>query len=219
MTLCEIMLFEDLSEEMLKEISLIAISKDVGKGETIFFEGQDGDRFYGISEGSVKIFKLSADGNEQILHIFSKGDIFGEVAVFSGKTFPANARAMEFCKLLAFPRESFSALISKNTELSLKMLAVLSARLRLMTFLVENISLKSVSGRISFYLLNFEHEASAWFVLPVGKGQLAKMLGTIPETFSRSLRQLQEQGIIEVAGKKVRILDYRSLKGIANDNL
>ncbi|MCF8053695.1 MAG: Crp/Fnr family transcriptional regulator [Deltaproteobacteria bacterium] len=208
-------LFEDLSDEMLVEVDSITIRKKVCKGESIFFAGQEGDRFYGIANGSVKIFKLSAEGNEQILHIFGEGEIFAEVAVFAGSTFPANARALEASELLIFRRDLFIALLSKNADLALKMLGILSARLRIMAFLVESISLKSVSGRVSSYLLGVDHKERNWFPLTASKGDLARMLGTIPETFSRSLRRLQEQGIIEVAGKKVRIVDYNALGEIA----
>ena len=124
------LLFQGLAEDQLKEIADISIEKRFDKGRLIFNEEDDGNGFYLISEGQVKVFKLSSDGKEQILHIFGPGDPFGEVPVFSGQKFPANAAAIEKVSLLFFPRKTFIELISSRPNLALNMLAVLSKRLR-----------------------------------------------------------------------------------------
>jgi len=211
-----IFLFSNLSEGMLKSIATATLAKETSKGEMIFFEGQEGENFYAIIKGVIKIFKLTASGNEQILHIFGEGDIFGEVAVFSGETFPASAKTLENSSLLVFPRAHFIALLQKEPTLSLNMLAILSTRLRRMTALVENVSLKSVSGRLVSYLLDIDDGQGKWVTLTISKQQLAKVIGTIPETLSRTLRRLQEQGLMEVAGKRVRLVDYTALEDIAS---
>jgi CRP/FNR family transcriptional regulator len=157
------------------------------KGRSIFMEGDLGDGFYIVADGKVKIFKISAEGKEQILHIYGPGHPFGEVPVFSGQKFPANAVTLLKSHLLFFPRPSFIRLISDNPSLSLNMLAVLSMRLREFTVQIENLSLKEVPGRLASYLiyLSGEQQDSLKVTLPVSKGQLASLLGTIPETLSR----------------------------------
>jgi len=97
-------LFNGLPADQLEAIKKIAIEKPINKGEFIVSEGDEGRGFFVIAEGRVKVFKVSAEGKEQILHIFGPGQPFGEVPVFAGQRFPANAQAIEKAKVLFLPR-------------------------------------------------------------------------------------------------------------------
>jgi CRP/FNR family transcriptional regulator len=206
-------LFGGLPEEQLEAVVKISVAKKFGKGETIFFEGDPGNGFYMVAEGKVKIFKMSFAGKEHILHIFGPGEPFGEVPVFHGKPFPANAEALVKSTLIFFPREQFIALVHAHPSLALNMLAVLSLRLRRFVDQIENLSLKEVPARIAGYLLYLlEEQGSEESVeLEISKGQLASLLGTIPETLSRIFAKMSEEGLIDVDGKKIRILDRAAL--------
>lgn len=107
-------LFGGLSNVYLKEIAGISIDKYFNKGEFIFFDGDEGNGFYLVITGIVKVYKVSPEGKEQILHIVKEGETVGAVPVFSGKSFPANARAISKSRLLFFPREKFINLITNN---------------------------------------------------------------------------------------------------------
>lgn len=207
-------LFEGLPSDNHEDLASIALEKRFVKGETIFSEGQAGSGFYVIVSGRVKIYKLSADGKEQILHLFGPGEPFGEVPVFEGKRFPAHAIALEASRLLFFSRVFFVNLIKKNPSLSLNMLAVLSRRLRLFTALVDDLSLKEVPGRLAAHLLYASEKAGGTdeFTLDLPKGQLAGMLGTIPETLSRILTRLVKHGLIASDGPRITILDRKGLQ-------
>jgi len=211
------LLFQGLAEDQLKEIADISIEKRFDKGRLIFNEEDDGNGFYLISEGQVKVFKLSSDGKEQILHIFGPGDPFGEVPVFSGQKFPANAAAIEKVSLLFFPRKTFIELISSRPNLALNMLAVLSKRLRQFATQVENLSLKEVPSRLAHYLIYLiEDQGNSDIVmLGISKGQLASLLGTIPETLSRIFARMNNQGLIEVKDRNIRILNQNGLRELA----
>lgn len=211
--LAESLLFSGLPADQLQEISKIAITKRYPKGDTIFFEGDDGIGFYMVVRGKVKIFKASLDGKEQILHIFGPGEPFGEVPVFHGNPFPANAQAMSECEVLFFPRREFVELITTHPSLSLNMLAVLAMRLRRFTTQVENLSLKEVPGRLASYLqyLMEQQKRCDQLVLDIPKGQLANLLGTTSETLSRIFSKMSEEGLIRVEGKVIRILDAQRL--------
>jgi len=210
-------LFEDLPEEQHRDLASIALVKSFGRGQTIFSEGDPGTGFYVVISGRVKIYKLSADGKEQILHIFGGGEPFGEVPVFEGRRFPAHAVALDESRCLFFPRPAFTDLISRNPSLSLNMLAVLSRRLRRFTVLVDDLSLKEVPGRLAAHLLYLSdrNEGAADLELDVPKGQLAGMLGTIPETLSRILTKMVKQGLIESDGPRIRIVDREELTELA----
>jgi CRP/FNR family transcriptional regulator len=151
------------------------------------------------------------------MHIFGPGQPFGEVPVFTGKPFPASALALDASHLLFFPRDAFAGLLAENPSLSLSMLAVLSRRLRDFTVQIENLSLKEVPGRLASYLvyLAAEQAAEDTVALTISKGQLASLLGTIPETLSRMMAKMAGLGLIEVAGRTIRLLNRDALEDLA----
>ena len=210
-------LFEGLPPGQIEDLAMIVTDQTFGKGESIFSEGEDADGFYVVITGRVKIFKLSPDGKEQILHFFGPGEPFGEVPVFTGQHFPASAEAMEESRVFFFPRKSFVDLIKRNPSLALNMLAVLSKRLRRFAALIDDLSLKEVPGRLAAYLLylSSQNQGSKDLELTITKAQLASLLGTIPETLSRILGKLSSQGLIETDGRRIRILDSEALQELA----
>lgn len=212
--IAESVLFSGLSDEELDKVVAIATVKTFARGESIFFEGDDGDGFYMVLDGRVKIFKMSLDGKEQILHIFGPGEPFGEVPVFHGQPFPANALALIKSRLLFFPRREFVTLVTGNPSLALNMLAMLSLRLRRFANQIESLSLKEVPGRLAAYLvyLTEEQGSTTQVTLDIPKGQLASLLGTIPETLSRIFARMTEEGLIRVEGRTIYIDDFAGLQ-------
>ena len=215
--LSNIPLFKGLPQTQIQDLTRIAIDKHFLKGQTVFSEGDEGNGFYVVVSGLVKVFKLSINGKEQILHIFGPGEPFGEVPVFAGQDFPAHAEAIAESRLLFFPREAFTALISENPSLALNMLALLSMRLRHFTVQVEQLSLKEVPGRLAAYLLYLSDEkgGETSVDLNISKGQLASLLGTIPETLSRIFARMMQQGLVEVEGRRINMTDRSGLEELA----
>ena len=209
-------LFAGLDNRDLQEVCSISIRQRYDKKQPIFSEGDEGRGFYVILSGMVKIYKTSFDGKEQIIHLFSTGDIFAEVALFHGTTYPASAEALTETDLLFFPKERFLRLIKEKPQLSLNMIANLAKMLRHFTHLVEELSLMNVSSRLAAYLLNTadKYEGNK-FVLGISKGELASRLGTISETLSRALRKLRDQGIIEIEKDTISILNRQALEDIS----
>ncbi len=211
-------LFTGLPRRQLEELAMITLSRKVSRGQTIFADGDAGDGFYVLTAGRVKIFKLSPDGKEQILHIMPPGEPFGEVAVFAGEPFPAYAEAIEDGHTLFFPRAAFVELIKNNPSLALNMMAILARRLRKFTATIEALSLKEVPGRLAahFLYLSREEDGEKMLTLDISKNQLAGLLGTIPETLSRVLARMAAEGLIETSGqRRFRILDRNGLKELA----
>lgn len=210
-------LFNGLPADHIDDFAMIAVENLFTKGEIIFSEGEQADGFYVVCTGRIKIFKLSPEGREQILHIFGPGEVFGEVPVFSGKKFPASAEAMEKSRILFFPRDALISLIEENPAIALNMLAVLSMRLRRFTSMIDDLSLKEVPGRLAkhFLYLSEQKEGASDLELNITKGQLASLLGTIPETLSRILTKMSEQGLIESDGRKIRIIDREGIEDLS----
>ena len=213
----ETMLFKGLPQNQLKDLSAILIKSSFKRGQTVFSDGEEANGFYVLRTGRIKIFKLSFEGKEQILHIIGPGEPFGEVPVFAGEKFPAYAEAMEESEALFFPRTTFTGLIKKDPLIAMNMLAILSKRLKQFTRLVESLSLKEVPQRLATYLLYLGEDLGRDSVdLNIAKGQLASILGTIPETLSRILSRMVNQDLIRVLGRTIKIVNRKALEDLAS---
>ena len=216
-------LFQGISDSDRNTLLGIAMERHLAKKATLFGEGDRAEGFYLILTGSVKVFKISPDGKEHILHIFGPGEPVGEVPVFSGKEFPAFAETLKKSDLLYFPRSRFLDLASRHPQILLNMLATLSMRLRKFAQKIEQLSLKEVASRLSEALLEMAAESSGEGEehvarLRVTKAQLASQLGTTPETLSRTFQKMTRLGLIRVESKRVELLDRQGLQGLALGN-
>jgi len=212
-----ISLFKGLPEKHLAELSDILIDQTFKRSHTIFSEGDEAAGFYAVITGRIKIFKLSSEGKEQIIHIYGPGNIFGEVPMFAGGRFPANAETIEKSRIFFFPRNAFIELIKQEPYLAMNMLAELSKKLRKMTHLIEELSLKEVPGRLAAYLLLLNEKSNPPDVieLDITKTQLAGLLGTIPETLSRILGKMVNYGMIQVNGRIIKIVNPQALEELS----
>jgi CRP-like cAMP-binding protein len=211
--LATISLFQNLAPQYYDDLARIVRVKDIARNQFVFSEGDDGIGFYVIISGRVKIYKMSPEGKEQILHILGAGEPFAEVAVFSGAHYPANAETLDDSSLFFFPKQ----LISRNPSLAMNMLAALSIRLKQFSHMIEALSLKEVPGRLAAHLLylSARNNDASDLLLDIAKVQLASLLGTIPETLSRILNKMNKQGLIESKGPAITILDRHGLEDLA----
>src|SRR3972149_6422460 len=115
-------LFFNLPPEDLSRIAGISSLRHCAKRDTVFREGDRADGFYVVVSGGVKVFKLSEDGKEQVLHILKAGQSFAEATIFEGGVFPANAEALCDGDLLFLPKRPFIELLEKNPRLGLRAL-------------------------------------------------------------------------------------------------
>ena len=210
-------LFAGLSSSQRERLADISLVRSCSRGQALFSEGDRADSLYIVLEGRVKIFKLSLEGKEQILHIVDAGEPFGEVALFSGISLPAYAEAHSDCRLLVVPREALMAVIREDPSVAFSMLSVLSMRLRRFVNLIEGLSLREVPGRLASYLLflSSRHDGKDDFKLDMSKGHLASFLGTTPETLSRILGRMEAADIIRGRGSRITIVDRSQLTALA----
>lgn len=210
-------LFKGLPGDQLEKLARVAGSRNVKRGELVFSEGDEANGFYVVVRGRVKVYKVSPEGKEQVLHIMEFPEPFGEVPVFAGGRFPANVQALEESLLLFFPRSAFVDLVRSDPSLAMNMLAVLSARLRQFAGLIESLSLKEVPGRLASYLIYLSDRTGGNLVeLDIPKALLANLLGTIPETLSRILAKMTAEGLIDVEGRRITLRDRQRLEDISS---
>lgn len=210
-------LFGDLDEPYLERLSNLAVRKYYGKGEILFREGTKALGMFLIIRGTVKVYKTSWEGKEQVLHFFGPYELFAEVPVFHGKDYPASAEALEDVEAAFFPREAFLDFLRKNSDVAIRMLALLSERLRYFTRLIEDLALKEVPARLAAYIVyRMDREGkTSELILDIPKHLLASLLGTTPETLSRVFARLRQMGYISVEGKLIKVLEPEAVRRLA----
>jgi CRP-like cAMP-binding protein len=199
-----------LPDRVLEALAAASRTRAVSKDEFLFFDGEEARAAWIVAAGRVAVLKESVDGRTQILRIW-------EVALFGGGCYPASAQALEDVQVLRVPRDAMIRILEAEPTLSLVMLGEMAKRLRHLVGLAEDLSLKEVPARLAAYLIGLSEDQGAEAVrLGVSKGRLAAILGTIPETLSRVLGRMSDQGMLEREGRAViRILDAGTLRDIA----
>ncbi|MFH2043469.1 MAG: Crp/Fnr family transcriptional regulator [Acidobacteriota bacterium] len=190
-------------------------AKGYARGDFLFLEGDAASGFFLVREGMVRVYKMDATGREVEIARLGPGDYFGEAIVFASSVFPAFAQAVKDTSVLYFSRESINRAIDGNPAVARHFLHILARKCVDLNRRIELLGLQSVRQRLAHYLLTRCCGKDKCLVeLPVKKTELAQMLGTVSETLSRNLAQLQEDGQIEVDGKNIRIIDCASLRSL-----
>ncbi len=211
------LLFQDLPDDVLAEIALFCRPSRFKRKTFIFDEGDSADGFYLLVSGKVIIFKISAEGKEQVIHIVEPGQTFAEATVFSGETYPAFAKTIDDSQLVFIPKNDFLNKVREKPEIAIRMLSSMSAWLKRMVELVEDLSLKDVEARFLRFLKDrLERKGvkigkDTEIELDVDKAVIAAKINAVPETFSRMLKRLSDKNVIEVKRNKIRIISPEAL--------
>lgn len=209
-------LFSGVTDDNLKLLVSICRIRESQRGELLFAQGEQAAGFFVVASGKVKVYKLSPDGKERVLHIIQPGNTFAEAAIFDDGNYPAFAEPLEKSELLFFPKQEFLDLLHSHSQLSINMIAGLSKFLRQFITQIEDLTFRDVPARLARYLVDLTEGDSSVVHLPCSKTQLASNLGTVSETLSRTFRKLSDEGMIRVQGKNIEILDADRLTDLAN---
>jgi CRP/FNR family cyclic AMP-dependent transcriptional regulator len=210
-------MFADLNETELNALSRRMLTRRFSAGELIFAEGDSCLGMYVIETGSVKIFKSSAGGREQVLAIDGPGDTIAEVPVFDGGPYPASAMAVKDTAMLFISKADFRAVCLDCPDVSLKVLRFVGRRLRTLVNIIEDLSFTTVRSRLAALLLRLARSGNpsadgVVFSLPVSNQELAAQIGTVRELVSRNLSRLQAAGIIRIEGRTVVVRSMKALE-------
>lgn len=210
-------LFHDLDESQLKTLSERTERKKYNKGKIILFEQDLGSSLFIIVSGKVKISILSDKGKEIILAEIGEGAFFGEMALLDGLPRSANVTALEDTEVLVLKREDFLTHLKNNPEVGIKLLSVLTQRLRHADRQIESLALMDVYGRIARVILQLAEEngkAVEEGILIENRPtqqEMANMAATSRETVSRVLKDLSNHGFIKMTRKNIVIMDVANL--------
>jgi CRP/FNR family transcriptional regulator len=216
--LSRVPIFSGLSEAELAFLAEHALPHRYSAGETVFSEGQPCTGLYIIESGHLRIFKSSSGGREQVLSVDGPGSSVAELPVFDGGDYPASASAVEDATLLFVSRHDFQALCLAHPQVALKVLRVVGARLRRLVGIIEELSFTTVRHRLAAFLVRSANvagkstSAGLEVTLPASNQELASQIGTVRELVSRNLSRLQNEGIIQIDGRTVLIINLEALR-------
>ena len=207
-------IFNHLDHESLVKISGITQHRHFRRGETVFSPGRQSGLII-LSRGRVKVYQLSGSGKEQLLRVLEPGDFFGEGTLFGSENPADFGEALTALEVCTIGREDFMNLLAQYPSISIKLLEEYNRRLAAADRLVTSTATESVASRLAGYLLDLVKVAeSSEVTLPLSMKELAAFLGTTPETLSRRMGRLEEEGLLERSGKKIRILRPEALDEI-----
>jgi len=203
-------IFSSLNEDELAELAKLAIGRSFVLDEFIFWDGDAPEWFYIIAEGRVKVVKHSSLGKEFIIAFFGPGEIFGEVAVFENKPYPASAQAVAETKVLGIKRKDFLSFLAQRPGVALRIISVLGGRLRDAQGRLKDLAGERVEQRLARTLLMLSAKLGS--TLPFTRQEIADMGGTTTETAIRFMSRLKDGGIIRSTRGKIIILNETKLR-------
>ena len=210
------LLFARLTEAQLKRVATHAQRLRLEEGEALFEQGDPATRFYLMLSGQIKLYRLSPAGNEKVIEIVVGGQTFAEALMFLEQpTYPVGAQALQPVELISLDARDFLSMLSESVSTCFVLMADMSKRLRRLIGEIDDLTLHSATCRVAGYLLA-QMSDSPNFSLKVPKQVLASRLSVKPETFSRIIKQLSKDGVLEVKGSQVRIQDRAALQQLAD---
>jgi CRP/FNR family transcriptional regulator len=213
-TLSNLPYFAVLDHHTLHRLAQRALSYSFDADEIIFIEGDEAQGLWIIEDGNVKISKLSADGNEYILHLLGAGSTFNEIAALDGGVTPANAIAMSLVSAWTLTPQTLTEIIETQPKVARAMIKMLTGKVRTLNKQIEDLTLYPVMTRLARFLL--EQAENPVLTGPgITRAAIASHLATTPETISRVLAKLQQSGAIRFDRHRIMITNVALLRSIA----
>jgi CRP/FNR family transcriptional regulator, polysaccharide utilization system transcription regulator len=214
-------IFSDLNREELTEISSNKRGRVYQKGEMVFYAGDRPSGLFCIQQGRVKIYKVGRDGKEQIVRLAQAGDVLGYRSLISGEKYAAFAVPLEEAHICHISKTTINTMLESNYHLASRVLSLLSSDLRAAEEKIVEMAQKPVRERLAETLLVLKEtygleEDNVTLNMKLTRIELANMVGTATESVSRMLSKMKDEGVIEMRGRKIMIVDHERLVKAAN---
>lgn len=207
-----------LDDDEARRFAAELVLRTFGARQVIVAEGTRAPGFYVLRSGKARVYRTGPDGREQTMRLVASGDTFGEVPVFDGGPAPATVEALEPSEVLLVPSAALSALVERKPAVGMALLRHFAVRLRSFTELVEQISLQTVQCRLARYLYQLAREegipTAEGIVVPreLTQQDLASLVGSVREVVSRTLKVMEDDGLVEVRRKDILIRNLVALQ-------
>ncbi|MCP5276908.1 MAG: Crp/Fnr family transcriptional regulator [Thiobacillus sp.] len=207
-------LFSGMEDDQFNEVLEHASTVELPQGHILFNQGDAANAFYWVADGVIRLYRASPQGDEKVIELAGPNRLFAEAVLFMGGQFPVNAAAQVPSRLVAFDGRTFKEWLTKDARRCFLLMAGMSSRLHKMVNEIDRLTLMKGSDRLLQYLLdhsdpdNTGRQKVEW---EAPKQVIASRIGVKPETLSRLLHKLSDQGCIEVVGNTLYIKDTASL--------
>jgi CRP/FNR family transcriptional regulator, polysaccharide utilization system transcription regulator len=214
-------IFSELGSYDLDILASARSTRSYSHGETIFSPHNGTAGLYCILEGKVEICRTGRNGKEQVIRLVGEGDIMGYRSLLSGEQEGSYARAMEYSRVCHIPKDAFLGLMMSNPGVAARLMTLLSTDLRIAEEKIVELAHRPVRERVAEVLLMLREtygleEDQATINVSMTRNQLASIIGTAMESVSRQLSRFKQEGMIDLVGRKIKILDDHALKTAAN---
>ncbi|RPJ21841.1 MAG: Crp/Fnr family transcriptional regulator [Chloroflexi bacterium] len=196
--------FDDLPDEILKEIAGHMQLRGFERGEILLWEGDPCAGLHIIEEGSVKLYRVSPQGRQYIVRVLQEGETCNEVPAFDGGKNPVNVETLEKSKVWVIDDETLRTLVKAHPDFALKVLSNFGKNLRGMVRMVSEMAFYQVTNRLARLISELPAEEPR---LHLTQEQLAAQLGTVREVVARSLKELERSGAIRIEDRRIQIVD------------
>ena len=209
-------LFSALTEAQQARLLATAVPRRLAAGEQLFSRGDSAGQFFLLRSGCVKLYRLSPDGGEKIMRLIRPAQTFAESVLFMDvPRFPVSGEAVDAAELVAFDRETFLGVLRESFATCQAVMAQMTRRIQSHWDEIETLALENSRYRVVHYLLGLvprNAQGRIAVTLPARKMVIAAHVAVTPETLSRTLRALSDEGLIEVAGDEVTVCDVEKLR-------
>ena len=209
------LLFQSLEQELFDWLIQCARQEARLKGDILFSQGDEADRFYLVISGRIKLYHLSRDGQEKVVEVIGPGNTFAEAVMFMEKgRFPVYAEVLEPSQLVVFRNRDYRSLLEDSSDMCFRLISNMARRLHLRMSEIETLTIQNARHRVIRYLLNqlAQSPEKDRIHLTMTKRLIASRLAMQPETFSRVIHELKEQGILAISGRDLEVLNLKALK-------
>jgi CRP-like cAMP-binding protein len=206
-------LFSRLTDLQLQRVYRHAKIIQLEDGQLLFAQGETVRYFYLVLQGKIKLYRMSPDGQEKIIEIVPAGEVFAEALMFMDQpNYPVSSAALSATVVVGIDARDFKAMLWDSVDTCLLLLGDMSFRLRKLVHEIDTLTLHSGTCRVASYLLQHAPDDQQCFDLDIAKSVIAARLSIKPETFSRIIKNLREQGIISIEGNKITIHNRKALQ-------
>lgn len=213
--LASLPVLSQLNENQKKQLLESSHHLKLSKGQTLFNMGDVADSFYLLKKGQLKIARNSIQGMEKVLEIVAPGHLFAEAVMFlSKRCYPVNCVALKKSEVIGFNNKLFISYLHESTELSMALLGDLSQRLHKKVIEIDSLTLQNATIRLINYLNTLivsSNINSTTIELDAPKQTIASIISVTPETFSRILKQLEDEKLLTLKKDSIFIPDIKKL--------
>ncbi len=207
--------FDSLLPEVQEKIAAVAIPKQYQAGQVIYLEGEPGASVFLIENGWIKATRMSSDGREQALLYLHSGEVFGDIAVFTGTPYPATVIALEAVVVWSIPADEILKMTRQYPDFAMAVIRRFGERVLYHVQLIEDLSLRSVEARVARTLLHNAQMANGILIVPRQSwttfDEMAIRLGTVRDVLGRTLRSLEAEGLLRVERQEIILLNETEL--------